>query len=140
MHLSTYVLRNHLNDSALLDWIQLHGKAWLQKHPQIMSEIYPNERHAIYNTRIHSSNEDLVPPVSCAQNTSNIFYEKILQTCAQHNIPSPKRINYTAFQSASSLIDEQCNTYTIVDAVKLEGRIKVHDTQVTLRVSPTHAR
>ena len=138
MQLSTYALKHHLQDSALLDWVQLHGKAWLIEHPKMMHQLYPDDEHPIYNTRVnHGPVAGMPQSESCTQNALNTFYEHVIHVCAQNNIPSPQRVNYSVFASSPSLIDEQHNTYVMVESVYLQGNIKIDDQQVTLRVSPT---
>lgn len=141
MELSTQQLRHHLQDSPLIDWIQLHGKRWLHDHPEAFRDIYSTDDES--NTfhlqselqslqRKLQYNDDTHIPVR----TFNTFYEHVLHCCYANNVPPPHRINHSAFASSVSSIDQQHNTYVIVQAVSLYATFPIDGQEVRLKVQP----
>lgn len=141
MNLSTHTLKHHLHDSALIDWIHLHAKQWLRQHPDVFEKVYGSAEQAeafhrqVELTTIHKNLEsDYIPELPIQ--TFSTFYEHVLNHCCAKDIPPPHRLNHSVFASAPHTIDQQHNTYVIVEAVQLGATFAVDNTDVTLTVRP----
>ena len=142
MRLHTSNLKHHLHDAPLVDWIQLHGKMWLRQHPEVFESVYgateeaQNFHRQVELASIHrslaSNNVPLIPT-----HQFSLFYEQVLNRCYDKGIPAPQRIDHSVFASAPQTLDQQHNTFVIVEAVQLEATFVVDDSEVTLAVQPS---
>lgn len=146
MHLSTTHLKHHLQDTPLVDWIHLYAKRWLSTHPTVFRAIYGDGEHADHFRKqmevqsLHSKHtknkEAQLTTATVTSPTATTFYEHMFDHCSRNNIPSPQRINHSIFASSPSVIDQQHNTYVIVEGVVLNARFTVDGEEVTVKVRP----
>ena len=143
MELSTYHLKNHLQDTPLHDWILLHGKKWLHEHSDVFQEIYgtPEEAEAFHlqtelQTLQRKLQYDCDDGAHIPIHTFNTFYEHVLNSCYAKNIPPPQRINHNVFSSSVASIDQQHDTYVIVQSVSLKAPFSIDKQNVRLKVQP----
>lgn len=146
MQLSTADLRHYLQDTPLVDWIHLHAKRWLSTQPTVFRAIYGDGEEADYfhkqmelqslHSKYAKTKEAQLTTATTTSSTATTFYEHVLDHCIRHKIPSPPRINHSIFASSSSVIDQEHNTYVIVEGATFNARFTVDDEEVTLMVQP----
>lgn len=129
-------LKHHLVDAPVLDWIYLHGKQWLNTHPDIQKKVYNKQstdqvQRGYLNESPYTSNDHT------SITSLSVFYEWVINKCQLLHIPIPQTLHHNRFVHKPNLLDEQHNTHVIVQYVSLSKDILCSGKTIPLEITPT---